>query len=140
MKLEGTCIYSVHVSVLCAEGAYQMLDVSPYLIYCRRRLGRLLCDLLVMPGLPAGLTDSLLAEQKRVWPQESYRYPTRGVGELGGSGQERHWIFFVVCFEAGSFPSAPGQLTHTCTCMYTSYCMKELGEVYGLAKASPLTL
>ena len=37
-----------------------------------------------MPGLPAGLTDSLLAEQKRVWPQESYRYPTSGVGELGG--------------------------------------------------------
>ena len=84
MKLEGTCIYPVHVSVLCAEGTYQMLDVSHYLIYCRRRLGRLLCDLLVMPGLPAGLTDSLLAEQKRVWPQESYRYPTSGVGELGG--------------------------------------------------------
>ena len=84
MKSEGMYIYSVHVSALCAEGACQMLDVSPYLIYCRRRLGRLLCDLLVVPGLPAGLTDSLLAEQKRVWPQESYRYPTKEVEELGG--------------------------------------------------------
>ena len=72
------------ISHTCAEGTYQMLYVSPYLIYCRRRLGKLLCDLLVMPGLPAGLTDSLLSEQKRVWPQESYRYPTGGMGELGG--------------------------------------------------------
>ena len=33
-----------------------------------------------------------------------------------------------------------GLLIHTCTCMYTSYCMEELGEVHELAKASPLPL
>ena len=83
MKLEGACMHPVYMylSVSCAGGTYTaskgLMHHSISSTACRRRLGKLLCDLLVMPGLPAGLTDSLLAEQKHIWPQESYRYPTR---------------------------------------------------------------
>ena len=46
-------------------------------LHCRRRLGQLVCDLLVMPGFPAALTEPLLAEQSAVWPQQAFRWVGR---------------------------------------------------------------
>ena len=40
----------------------------------RRRLGALVCDLLMHPSFPPGLVADLLAQQCAIWPQESYRY------------------------------------------------------------------
>ena len=39
----------------------------------RRRIAKLVCDLLVLPRLPAGLTEPLLAQQTKIWPQETFR-------------------------------------------------------------------
>ena len=123
-KLEGACMYLVYLSVACTGGTY---TVSKGLLHhpisstaCRRRLGKLLCDLLVMPGLPAGLTESVLAEQKHIWPQESYRYPTRWSGVWGGGTGERlwyrlNWPHWGIAWTKSKFITSVGPTQHTCT-------------------------
>ena len=61
MKLEGSEIETYHfVSV-----------IDSFLF--RRRIAKLVCDLLVLSRLPAGLTEHLLAQQTVIWPQETFR-------------------------------------------------------------------
>ena len=84
-------VYSIHVIsvtviILVQYAGRLRCSISTTVICCRRRLGGLLCDLLVMPGFPAGLTSPLLVEQKRIWPQESYRCVCVGGGGGGGGG------------------------------------------------------
>ena len=42
--------------------------------FCRRRIAKLVCDLLALPRLPASLVEHLLAEQTKIWPQETFRW------------------------------------------------------------------
>ena len=43
------------------------------IVMCRRRLSKMLLDLLVLPGLPIVLVTPLLAQQTLLWPQPQHR-------------------------------------------------------------------
>ena len=49
-------------------------DNTTILLFYRRRIAKLVCDLLTLSRLPASLVEHLLAEQTKIWPQETFRY------------------------------------------------------------------
>ena len=43
------------------------------LCVCRRRLAKMVLDILVLPGLPIALVTPLLAQQTILWPHPQHR-------------------------------------------------------------------
>ena len=43
------------------------------LCVCRRRLAKMVLDILVLPGLPIALVTPLLAQQTILWPNPQHR-------------------------------------------------------------------